>query len=70
MMFTFHHSKCLKADGNYILGNRFIGTFKNIFSICLNNNSHGFAIDQVLTLKFGCDIACHGNSLHLSKPLY
>ena len=33
----------------------------------LNNNSLGFAIDQVLTLKFGCDTACHGNSFALIK---
>lgn len=70
MVLTFHHFRCLKADVDYNLGNRFMRTFLNTFSISLNNNSLGFSIDQILTLKLGCDVACHGNSLSLSKSLH
>lgn len=71
MMFTFYHSTCLKAYVNCNLGNIFERTFLNtFFFISLNNKSLDFTIDQVLTLKFECAVAYHGNSLHLSKYLH
>lgn len=39
-----------------------MGTFLNTFSISLNNNSLGFAIDQVLTLNL--DVMLHVMAIH------